>query len=80
MSNEKTITPQFSHSVKIETNAKGLAQVSVHVYANSLAIAKNEAIDLYTQTIADLKDKGVKVAEWQVRPKRHVCNESLKKT
>jgi hypothetical protein len=35
---------------------------------------------LYTQTIADLKDKGVKVAEWQVRPKRHVCNESLKKT
>ena len=54
---------QYTHSIKIETTAKGLAQVSVHVYSNSKEEVQQHAVTLYLSTISDLRDKGVKIAE-----------------
>jgi hypothetical protein len=43
------IPVQYAHSVKIEDTAKGI-RLSVHVYANGLETAVNEAIKLYQAT------------------------------
>jgi hypothetical protein len=49
MTEDVKIPEQFTHSVKIEDTAKGI-RVSIHVYANDLVTAVNEAIKLYQAT------------------------------
>ncbi len=44
---ESELPNQFTHSLKIEDTAKGI-RVSVHVYANSLEEANEQAFKLYT--------------------------------
>jgi hypothetical protein len=60
------IPTQFSHSVKIEQTAKG-ARVTVHVSANSFGIARDQAIELYTETQEQLLRDGFALAPIEVK-------------
>lgn len=60
------IPSQFSHSVKLEQTAKGV-RVTVHVSANSPTTARQEAIDMYIATQAELRDKGIEIAPIDVK-------------
>jgi hypothetical protein len=55
--------PQFTHSVKLETTAKGFVQVNVHVHSNSETETRTSVVRLYSDTITDLRARGMKVAE-----------------
>lgn len=62
MSVEETLRqPQFPYSVKIEQTQKG-ARVTVHVNSNDVGEVKNQAVELYVQTKADLANRGQVVA------------------
>lgn len=63
MTIDREVAPQFTHSVKLETTAKGLIQVNVHVHSNSEEEAGISATRLYSNTIARLREQGLKVAE-----------------
>jgi hypothetical protein len=60
------IPVQFTHSVKIEDTAKGIS-VSVHVYANDLQTAVNEAIKLYQATKQKAENEGIPVAPMEMK-------------
>ena len=52
----------YQYSVKISQTAKGAATVDVHVYSNNLEAARVQAVSQYEQTIQDLRQKGISVA------------------
>lgn len=57
------IMQQFQFSVKIEMTAKGLAMVTVHCYSNDLSDARESAVAVYQNTIQQLRERGLPVAE-----------------
>jgi hypothetical protein len=52
----------YQYSVKISQTAKGAATVDVHVYSNNMEAARVQAVQLYDQTLQDLKSKQLSVA------------------
>ena len=60
------IPVQYTHSVNIEDTAKGI-RLSVHVYANDLETAVNEAIKLYQATKQKAKKEKIPVAPMEVK-------------
>jgi hypothetical protein len=54
---------QYSHTVEIETDSKGLAKVRTRASANDETTARSQSVSMYLQTIRQLKESGVKVAE-----------------
>jgi hypothetical protein len=60
------IPVQYTHSVKIEDTAKGI-RLSVHVYANGLETAVNEAIKLYQATKQKAEQEKIPVAPMEVK-------------
>ncbi|MGH9972993.1 MAG: hypothetical protein ACRD93_03745 [Nitrososphaeraceae archaeon] len=60
------IPVQYTHSVKIEDTAKGIG-LSVHVYANGLETAVNEAIKLYQATKQKAEQEKIPVAPMEVK-------------
>jgi len=64
--NDIEIPAQFTHSVKIEDTAKGI-RLSVHVYANDLDSAMNEAIKLYQATKQKAEKEKIPVAPMEVK-------------
>jgi hypothetical protein len=63
---ETAIPSQFSHSVKLEQTAKGV-RITVHVSADNAITARQEAIDMYVATQAELRDKGIEIAQIEVK-------------
>ena len=55
------ITPQYSHSLKIEETAKEI-RLSVHVWANDEETAMTQAVKLYEESRQKLIDDGFIVA------------------
>jgi len=58
----------YTSSVKIEQTAKGLAMVTVHVYASDDDEARKRAVALYVETLAELKAGNFAVAS-EIVPK-----------
>lgn len=59
---EKPEAQVYAYSVKIEMTAKGMAMPTVHVYANDMDLARNQAVQQYKLTISQLKEQGLAVA------------------
>lgn len=59
--NETSVRP-WQYSIKIEANAKGYIQPSVHVYSDDMKRALQEAISALNCLVAELRDNGFKVA------------------
>lgn len=55
-----------THSVTLEDTAKGI-RLSVHVYANDLETAVNEAIKLYQSTKQKAEKEKIPVAPMEVK-------------
>lgn len=53
---------EWQYSVKIETNAKGWIQPSIHVYSNDMKLALQQTISALNCLVADLRDNGFRVA------------------
>ena len=52
----------YQYSVKISQTAKGAETVDAHVFSNNLEAVRIQAVELYEQTITDLKSKNLTVA------------------
>ncbi len=63
---ESGIPSQFSHSLKLEQTAKGV-RITVHVSADNAITARQEAIDMYVATQAELREKGIEIAPIEVK-------------
>ena len=64
-SNNNEQQPQlYRYSSKVETTAKGLKMVTVHVYANDLRTARRETMQLVTGITDDLKANGYRTADF----------------
>lgn len=61
MTNEIALRP-WQYSVKLDVNAKGWVQPSVHVYSDDERDIWLKAMRLLDQTIDELKGAGYKVA------------------
>jgi len=59
------IPSQFTHSVKFEETAKGV-RISIHVHANSGALARNEALLLYLRTREDCVQDDIPLAPMEI--------------
>lgn len=53
----------YPYSVKAEMNTKGLVMITCHTYNSDMDRAREDLVKLFTETVADLKVKGVKVLE-----------------
>lgn len=58
-----TASAIYPYSLKAEMNAKGLVLVTCHVYNSDIDKAREDCVKLFTETVTDLKVKGVKVLE-----------------
>lgn len=52
----------YTSSVKISQTAKGAATVDVHIYGTDDADTRQRAVQLYVDTLLDLKAKDIPVA------------------
>lgn len=59
--NENVVRP-WQYSVKIETNARGYVQPSVHVYSDSVRAIEGLAVKLLELLVNDLRQSGFKLA------------------
>ena len=55
----------YPYSLKAEMNTKGLVLVTCHVYNSDMDKARDDCVRLFTETVADLKVRGIKVIEAQ---------------
>lgn len=58
--NETVVRP-WQYSIKIEANAKGYIQPSVHVYSDDMKRALQEAISALNCLVSELRDNGFRV-------------------
>ncbi len=65
-SNGEEIPSQFSHSLKLEQTVKGI-RITVYVSADNAITARQEAIDMYVATQAELREKGIEIAPIEVK-------------
>lgn len=52
----------WQYSIKLETNAKGFIQPSIHVYSDDMKRALQETVSALNCLVADLRDNGFRVA------------------
>ena len=58
MEHQYTVSSPPVSSVEISTNAKGMPQLTVKVYCEDPEVAKNTAIRLYLEGVAELHTTG----------------------
>lgn len=62
--NEQQQPQLYRYSSKVETTAKGLKMVTVHVYGNDLETVRRETTELITKITNDLKANGYRTADF----------------
>lgn len=73
---EVTSLRPWQYSVKLEVNAKGYVQPSVHVYGDNLNLVTAEAQDILVKIVTAVKTLGFRVAtdmpaeDKEVKPKK----------
>ena len=55
----------YKYSVKIDTTAKGLLTLTIHVYSNDMGTVAKESVELYADVIKYAKARGYRVATEQ---------------
>jgi len=60
--------PQYTHSIKIEDTAKGI-RLSIHVYANSMGEAIEQAFTTYLKARQTAMDNKIQLAAVEVNNK-----------
>ena len=69
MTAETEIPTQFSHSIKLEETAKGI-RISVHVYANSLGEAVEQAFEMYSLSRAEAVNRDIELAPIEIKERK----------